>query len=444
MSLKNATEIIKILQYQGFQAYIVGGAVRDILLDRLPKDFDIATNATPDIVKKLFPDSRDLGKTYGSVQVKYKDSILEVGTFRTDSNQNGRHANVTFINSIEKDLVRRDFTVNAMALDPVTGEIIDPLGGLKDLENQIVRSVGCPQDKMTQDYLRMLRALNCAVLLGFSLAPTLYRAIKQNSQSITKLSGERVSVELLKMLTAPPHAIKRGIRLLVDTNMLHHILPELHDLIDFSQYSRYHIKSVFEHSLDVMQYMAEQTPDPMLRLIALLHDVGKKRTRGISEKYGTYNFKGHDEVGAEMVRVIFRRLHMPAKERKLAKHVVAAHIKIKEIAAKGSDKTVAKFIREHYSYLEPSIMLVRADRELVDNEPLAARIETLKQNISIKAKSVVACVIDGFEIMDIIKDISGKQIGEIKKQVIELQIQGKIKTKEDGLQFVTTLSKGGQ
>lgn len=322
-------------------SYLVGGCVRDHLLGRVPKDYDIATALLPDQVKPLFPKVIPTGERYGTVAVLVAGMSIEVTTFRADGNySDGRRPDsVTFGKTIEEDLARRDFTINAMAWAPETG-LIDPFGGLDDLHAEVIRAVGDPLERFREDALRMLRAIRFAVTLRFSLLPGLGGSIFQQAAMLENVSAERIRDELNKILLSPEPV--RGINLLFKTDLLRQFLPELFRCYCFEQFNDHHTFDVFDHTLATL----ENTPAVLhLRLAALLHDIAKPETFTLVD--GTGHFYGHEDKGAEMTKVILERLKYDRATIDKVTLLVKEHMFPDNMGTKATRRFIARVGAEH-------------------------------------------------------------------------------------------------
>ncbi len=298
-------EILRRLEDAGFEAYVVGGCVRDHLLSLMPTDYDITTSATPQEIKSVFSDTKtvDIGIAHGTVGLCLEDTVVEVTTFRIDGEYcDSRHpTEVSFTASLEEDLKRRDFTINAMAYSPRHG-LVDLFGGATDLENKIIRCVGNPQKRFQEDALRIMRALRFASTLNFSIDKDTMNAAFLLRDGLLQVSSERITVELLKMLCGAN--IKR---ILLDaTAVLAVIIPELLEIKNFDQRNPHHIFDVLEHTAVALENV-EATPE--LRLAVLLHDMGKPRTFSLDEK-GVGHFYGHAVVSVVLSKKIMGRLRL--------------------------------------------------------------------------------------------------------------------------------------
>ena len=335
--LKEVSYVTDTLEEAGFQAYLVGGCVRDLLMDIEPKDWDVTTNAKPDEIIALF-EKTVYENTFGTVGVyvscETKDSvnhetskflIIEVTPYRLEAQYNDfRHPNeVKFSNNPEDDLKRRDFTINAMTYSK--GHLTDMFGGIKDLENKTIRTVGNPDDRFSEDALRMLRAVRLSVELDFSIAHETSQSIQKNSVFIKKISQERIHDEFVKIIMSKnPSA---GIVMLQKFGLIKNIIPELEEGIGCEQ-SGEHIYDVWNHLLHALQHAANQNWSLEIRIAALFHDIGKPRSRRLAEGAGKkkYTFYGHEVIGARIAEKIMERLKFPKKEIDLVKKLVRNHM----------------------------------------------------------------------------------------------------------------------
>lgn len=295
-------KIIDRLTAAGYEAYAVGGCVRDSLLGRTPNDWDITTSAKPAEVKRLFPRTIDTGIQHGTVTVMLDKEGFEVTTYRIDGvYEDGRHpSEVTFTACLEEDLKRRDFTINAMAYNEQAG-LVDVFGGMEDIQQNVVRCVGDAQERFTEDALRMLRAVRFSAQLGYRIEEGTQTAIRRMAPNLSFISAERIQTELIKLVTSPhPDYLRTA----YETGITKQILPEFDLCMETAQNNPHHCYSVGEHILHSMQ---EIEPQKVLRLGMLFHDIGKPQTLTIDEEGITHN-KGHADVGERMTRDILRRL----------------------------------------------------------------------------------------------------------------------------------------
>lgn len=294
--------ILRTIESHGYEAYAVGGCVRDAILGRIPHDWDITTSAKPEQVKAMFRRTIDTGLQHGTVTVMIDKEGFEVTTYRVDGEyEDGRHPKeVTFTASLEEDLQRRDFTINAMAYHPVRG-IMDPFAGQQDLEKKMIRCVGNPIERFTEDALRILRAIRFSAQLGFTIEDKTREALKVLAPNLKHVSAERIQAELVKLLVSPHPDY---IRIAYEAQITPQFLPELDAMMHTPQNNPHHWGSVGEHTLESL---GKVPPDKVLRLTMLLHDCGKPLTRTTDEK-GCDHFIGHPDAGEALAGTILRRL----------------------------------------------------------------------------------------------------------------------------------------
>ena len=314
-------DLVRTLKHHGHEAYLVGGAVRNIVLGIRPVDFDFATSAPPREVTRLFRRVIPTGIQHGTVTVLAGAHSFEVTTFRWEAGYaDGRRPDsVSFIADVHEDLRRRDFTMNAMAIDPTDGRFLDPHHGQEDISRRLVRAIGEPGDRFREDALRMLRAVRFAAQLGFSIDGATLEAIGAEAHRITGVSHERIRDEFLRVVMSDAAAF--GLRLLRDTGLLVLFLPELVEGVGVEQRGGHHF-DVFEHSIRACE---SAEPDPVVRLAALFHDVGKPRALVVGED-GERRFHGHDALSARMTEEILRRLKFPNATVDSVAHLVRHHM----------------------------------------------------------------------------------------------------------------------
>ena len=320
--------IVQHLEKAGFQAYWVGGCVRDMLMGREPKDFDVATNATPDQILSIFPRALEIGKAFGVVKVVIDGDPHDVATFRRDTSyEDGRRPTAVVFTNAEEDARRRDFTINGLFYDPVRKRVIDYVDGQKDIAVRVIRTIGHPEKRFSEDYLRMLRAIRFASILEFDIEPETLSAIRALSPRITKVSAERIQHELTRLLTESPRAGK-GLKKLREAGLLKFILPEVEQLSGQEQPPVYHPEGdVFTHT--VLMLDAMRNPSVQLAYSVLLHDVGKPAT---AEKTvepngsGRWRFHGHAKIGSEIAEQILKRLKLPSLDIEVVTHCIRNHM----------------------------------------------------------------------------------------------------------------------
>lgn len=299
-----AKKVVKKLQDSDYIAYFAGGAVRDVIAKfDGNNDIDIATEARPDEIKTLFDNVHGVGASFGVMLVVENGVPFEVATFREDGEySNGRHPDKIHFSTAQKDAQRRDFTINGMFLDPITDEVYDYVGGKEDLKNKIIRTIGSPDERFSEDYLRMLRAIRFAVRFDFTIESKTWDSIKKHCRNINKISAERIFTELNKMLTGKNPS--KAIRMLLDTGLLKEILPEVVDMVGVEQPAEFHKHDVFDHTMEVLDNIGDN-PTDVLAWSALLHDVGKPATQTFEDRI---RFNNHHKKSAEITKEIFKRL----------------------------------------------------------------------------------------------------------------------------------------
>lgn len=343
---ENVRKIIKVLNLKGYEAYVVGGAVRDSIMGRTPHDFDIATNALPEQIKNTFPKTIDTGLKHGTVTVMDSNGAYEVTTFRTDGEYNdSRHPeNVEFITNVEGDMQRRDFTINALAYNEQKG-IVDCVGGIDDIKNKIIRCVGEPEKRFKEDALRMLRAVRFAVVLDFSIEEKTALAIKKYAILIKKISAERIREELEKILRSENPG---GIKLLHHMGLLKHILPELDICFSVPQKNKYHLYNVGEH---IIHAVASTPEDIIIRWSALLHDIGKPLCKSVDSN-GIIHFYGHHHESVRLADDILHRLRLDNDSRKSILMLIENHdiridanpVNVKRVMARLGEELFSKLL----------------------------------------------------------------------------------------------------
>jgi tRNA nucleotidyltransferase (CCA-adding enzyme) len=427
MEIKLPDKVVKVMKKfidNKAEIFVVGGAVRDLMLGRELKDWDFATNLTPEEMKKLFPKNSFCENAYGTFSIVQKDGeIFEVTTYRTEREYSDtRHPDkVEWGKTIEEDVQRRDFTINAMALSnlPPTpplkkgGEknninIIDLFGGKEDLKNKLIRAVGKPDERFQEDALRMLRAIRIACQLQFMIEEETFMAITRNAKLINKIAGERIRDELFKILASDFPV--EGIKLLKNSGLLAEIIPEI--LVGEGMKQRgHHIYDVFTHSLEALRN--SECRDPVTRLAVLIHDVGKpvvmKTIKGVN------TFHNHDIVGSRMANSIGKRLRLSNKELDKLFRLVRWHMFT--ASEMQTDSAVRRLIRNVTpEYLEEMIDLRRADRIGSGANETSWRWELLKKRFVEVQKqpfSVKDLKVDGNDVMEILNIKPSRKVGEV-------------------------------
>jgi poly(A) polymerase/tRNA nucleotidyltransferase (CCA-adding enzyme) len=356
---KEVEEIISKFQAAGFEAYAVGGCVRDLLLGKKPADWDITTSATPEQIQKVFPKSFYANR-FGTVTVLTAASDanmkeIEVTTYRVEADYtDSRHPNkVDFTASLEEDLARRDFTINAMAMKPgnmINGmDIIDLFGGLQDLNKKHIRAVGDPRERFSEDALRLLRAIRFASQLGFTIESATFTAIQELAATITRVSLERIRDELVKIVMSKQP--ESGFNMLNESGLLLHILPELAEGVGVEQ-NKHHIYTVFDHCIKSLQYAADFEYPLHVRLATLFHDIGKPRTRRLQGD--DYTFYAHEIVGARMTEKLMQRLKFPNELITKVVHLVRQHMfyyDVGKVTEAGTRRLLRRVGKENFADL---------------------------------------------------------------------------------------------
>jgi len=344
---QGGVHIVRTLRSAGHEAFFVGGCVRDLLRDEIPEDYDIVTSARPEQVTSLFPRTYPVGVSFGVILVSQGDFLYEVATYRKEAEyEDGRHPSRISFATAKEDVYRRDFTVNGLLMDPETGEIVDYVGGVADLEKRMIRTVGNPDERFAEDHLRMLRAVRFAANLGFIIDPETLEAIKRHGADIARVSAERVREELTRMLTGSDP--RGGIELLQSTGLLPRFLPEIEALRGVSQPPRFHPEGdVWEHTLTMLALLPrEKQHDPeahgRLAWAALLHDVGKPATRTESET--GVHFYGHVKKGGEIAAAVMRRLKFSKADLDVVLALIENHMRFMHVQNMRPN-TVKKFLR---------------------------------------------------------------------------------------------------
>jgi poly(A) polymerase len=415
------------------QLYMVGGTVRDGLLQRGQSgDADLATDARPDEIKRLVAPTKPsavvlVGERFGTVRLHYGNDIIEITTFRTERyNPESRKPEVCFGTSLEDDLLRRDFTINALARDPLKGTIIDPFGGRQDLEAHILRAVGNEPDKrFDEDPLRLLRAIRFAAQLDFTIEAKTRRSIMHQAPKLQKISRERIRDEMNKLLVSPHPA--KGLDLLVELGLMEWIVPEVLELRGVSQQQRAtSSKDVYAHVLRVVERSA---PRLTTRWSALLHDIAKPRTRSVEDN--KVHFFGHEDLGAYMARDILKRLHFDRDFIESVSRIVHLHMRANAYMPEWTDGAVRRLMLDSGSVLPDLLDLSRADitSYRADKvERAAARVRELEercQRLQEEAERVpLKSPLDGNELMALFQRGPGPWLRPVKDHLLSLVIDG--------------------
>jgi len=449
MKFKLPILVLKVLHYLqkgGFQAYVVGGAVRDILMGKPTYDWDFTTDATPAQILEIFPDGFYDNK-FGTVGVAVKDLLakydldkkdlsgiqenlpFEITTFRSESEyKDSRHPDkVQWGKTIEEDLKRRDFTSNAIALDKNI-KIVDPFGGQEDIQKKLIRAVGDPDTRFSEDALRMMRAIRLSAELGFTIEENTLKAISKNWQLLNKISFERIRDEFLKILKSPFPA--DGIKLLFTSNLLGVILPELiatHDIVQ----AGHHTKDVWNHSLDSLATCP--SPDPIVRLATLLHDIGKPLA--FRKKDDKITFYGHEVVGERVARKIADRLKLSGKDKEKLLILIRYHMFVYN--PEMSDAAIRRFIRKvGKENINDMIMLRIGDRLGGGSRATSWRLREFQERIGkvlYTPMQINDLKVDGRDVMKILGIKPGPEVGRILQKLFEEVLEDSQKNQREYL-----------
>ncbi|WP_084216859.1 CCA tRNA nucleotidyltransferase [Pseudonocardia spinosispora] len=422
----------------GHRLYLVGGSVRDALLGRLEtkaSDLDFTTDATPDVVQRLLGDwadrQWDTGIAFGTVGATKRGQTVEITTFRADSyDRQTRNPEVVFGSTVEGDLLRRDFTVNAMAVELPVHRFVDPHDGLAALAKRMLDTPAAPEDSFADDPLRMLRAARFVSQLGFDVAPRVRVAMTEMAEQITRITAERVQAELSKLiLGAHPRA---GLELLVDTGLAEYVLPEVPAMRLATDEHMQH-KDVFEHSLVVMEQAIDREtdgPDLVLRLAALLHDIGKPKTRRLEDD-GRVSFHHHEVVGAKMTRTRLRALRYSKVIVDEVSRLVYLHLRFHGYGTgEWTDSAVRRYVTDAGPLLDRLHKLVRSDCTTRNRrratalqrsyDSLEDRIATLREQEELDA---IRPDLDGNEIMRLLDLKPGPLVGKAYKHLLAVRME---------------------
>ena len=420
-------DVCQRLRAAGHQAFIVGGSIRDLLIGRPPGDFDVATSAHPEETLRVFGNrfAVPTGLAHGTVTVRVgpagAERHVEVTTFRGEGAYlDGRHpSTVTFSATLDEDLARRDFTMNAIACDPATGTIVDPYGGRADIARKLVRTVGEPGLRFTEDGLRPMRAVRQAAQLGFTIEGATEAAIPATLASFRKVSVERIRDELRKLLLAPVPSV--GIEAMRRTGLLAEVLPELLPTIGCRQ-NRFHKHDVYAHTLATLD---AAVPDFLVRMAALLHDLGKPGTQAPrADAPGEFSFFRHEQIGSEMADAVCTRLRLATSERETICRLVSGHMFF--YTPDWTDGTVRRFVKRVGPDLVPLLFALREadiasrgqgeDREAETRELRGRIAEVAAADAALRVRDLD---IDGTDVMRILAIPPGPRVGEVLEALLE-------------------------
>lgn len=425
-----AIDIIRTLNRAGHKALLAGGCVRDVLMGREPKDYDVATDAPPAVVEKLFPGAHTVGAHFGVVVVKRSSHTIEVATFRKDGAYlDGRHPTSVTFSSPEEDAQRRDFTVNGLFEDPIEGRIIDYVGGQADMKAKVLRAIGDAEQRFEEDQLRLMRAVRFATVLGFEIETRTWAAVCKLAPKISSVSIERLREEFTRTMLHPNRV--RGFDLLVESGLMKHLLPEILVLQGCEQPPQFHPEGdVFVHTRLMLSLLPEQV-SPSLVLSVLFHDIAKPATQSVDPN-GRIRFNGHEHLGARMTESILKRLKYSNDVIDLTVAAVENHMAFKDVPQMRVS-TLKRFMARpgfddemelhrvdclgSHGYLD-NYAFVQQKREEFANEPL-----------------IPPRLLSGH---DLIQRgwVPGPGMGRVLEAVQNLQLEGSLTTKEEALAWV--------
>jgi poly(A) polymerase/tRNA nucleotidyltransferase (CCA-adding enzyme) len=424
---KDVSRITDVLKNNGFSAYLVGGCTRDIILGIKPKDWDITTNATPEQITELFPKTF-YENAFGTVTVVNEEATdeslrnVEITPFRTETKYSDfRHPDkVEFSDKLEDDLKRRDFTINAIAYDPNTYELVDLYGGVGDLKNKIIKAVGNPDERFQEDALRMLRAIRLATQLGFTINTETEESILRNSHLLKNISKERIRDEFMKIIMSDRPM--EGITLAHRMDVLRFILPDLEAGLGVEQKGS-HIYDVWEHSLRALQHAADRGFTENVRLAALLHDIGKPLTRRWDKNKKEWTFYGHEVVGERIARKVLTELKFPNKTIDSVTKLVRNHMFFTDVE-QITLSAVRRIIRNVGPELVWELMNVRICDRIGMGRPKEdpyklRKYQSMIEEAMRQPTSVGMLKIDGETVMRVTRETPGPKIGFILHTLLE-------------------------
>jgi poly(A) polymerase len=430
-SLVNARETVRRLRRAGHEAYLAGGSVRDMLLGRTPGDYDIATSATPDEVRALFPRTVEVGAAFGVMRVVADDGEYEVATFRTEGPYlDGRHPSSVRYATAREDALRRDFTINGLFYDPETGSVQDFVGGRADLEARIVRTIGDPEARFAEDHLRMLRAVRQAAELGFEVAPETLAALRRLRAGLRTVSAERIRDEMVRILTGPDPP--RGLALLRDTGLLEIVLPEVAAEIGVEQPEAFHPEGdVFEHTRLAVGQL--RRPSVALAMATLLHDVGKP---GTFRRADRIRFDRHDEVGAAIAGQVMERLRFSRREADRVTQLVGRHMIFKDLPHMREARLRRLLAEEAFPELLElhRVDCVASHGDLSTYEWVRERLARIADEPLVPPRLITGNDLIALGLRP------GPRIGEILRSVEDARLEGRVRTRDEALALARTLA----
>jgi poly(A) polymerase len=427
---KVALEVAARLRQSGHIAYFAGGCVRDMVRGLIPKDYDIVTDARPEAVQSLFPHTFAVGAHFGVIIVMENGFQFEVATFRSDDGYiDGRHPSAVHFSSPEEDAQRRDFTINGMFYDPVVEKVIDLVGGRADIDAKLVRAIGDPAQRFTEDRLRMLRAVRFATVLDYQIDQKTWDALAANAESINQISAERIRDELVRIFLSPNRV--RGWDLLDSSGLMRAILPELEAMKGVLQPEQFHPEGdVFVHTRLMLQLLPQEVLVPLV-LAVLFHDVAKPVTATVDQT-GRIRFNEHDRIGAQMTEAIMRRLRFSGAEIEATVEMVRQHMVFKDVPNMRVARLKRFMARPTF---DDELELHRVDCEsshrMLDNYEFLLR----KRQEFANEPIIPPPLVRGDDLIALgLKP--GPKFGEILEAVETRQLEGAFRTREEALEWV--------
>lgn len=435
---RTSIQIIKELKNKGFESYWAGGTVRDFLLGKTPKDYDIVTSAKPDKIEDILEKTIPIGKKFGVILAIKNGHHFEVATFRSDASYtDGRRPDAVYFTSAKEDALRRDFTINGMFYDPISKKVIDYVNGQKDLKDEILRFIGDPEERIKEDNLRILRAIRFKNAFNLTYAPQTFEAVKNNAKLINNVSVERIKDELTKILLLPGR--ENAFKDLDKAGIIEYIIPELLKLKGVKQPEKYHKEGdVFTHTILALEALPDEVSEE-LAWATLFHDIGKPDTYS---KDTRIRFNQHAEKGEEIADKIMKRLKFSRYLRENIKWLVGHHMVVGDIPK--MKKTRQAYWVHHPLFFE-LLELLKADE--LGSKPkdlsLYYELKRMKEE-KINLLPLPEKLITGEEIMKKFNLKQGPEVGRVLEEVHQAQMEEKIKTKEDALNFIQKILKRGK
>src|SRR3990167_2573595 len=431
MSFPTATNVLKKLRDAGYQAVFAGGCVRDTLLGRTPHDYDIATNALPAEIEKLFVRTIPVGAQFGVIIVLESNQEIQVATFRSDGTYtDGRHPTSVTYTSAEEDAKRRDFTINGLFYDPIKDEVFDYVNGREDLTKKIIRAIGNPRERFQEDKLRLLRAIRFATTLGFTIDPATWEALLELAPEIHSVSAERIRDELQKILLSPNRL--HGFDLLYPSGLLRDIIPDIELFKGCEQPPEFHPEGdVFVHTRLMISLLSPEPSLPSV-LSVLFHDIGKPATRTVDPATGKMSFYGHDQLGATMTEKLLQRLRFPNEIIDAVIPAVRLHMSFKDVP-KMRLSTLRRLMARptFHDELELHRVDCTSSHGMLDNYELLKQKEVEFAQMPL----IPPPLITGEDLINL-GFAPGPEFGKILRAVKDRQLENLIATKEEALVFI--------